>query len=394
MTEQRKLAAVMFTDIIGYTALMSRDEQKALHILQRNRETQKSLAEKHNGEFLKEMGDGTLLCFQSALDAVRCAMEIQESVKDDPDLNLRIGIHLGDIVFKEGDVFGDGVNVASRIERLAESGCICISEEVYRSIKNQPKIDAVFLEEKKLKNVDHPVKIYTLSSESEKSPQTNKKDKMKEKSIVVLPFEDMSPNKDNEYFSDGLTDEIITDLSHLLHLRVISRNSAMMLKGSRKETKSIGKELNVQYVLEGGVRKVGNDLRITAQLIDAMDDTHLWAEKYSGTLDDVFDIQEKVSRSIVDALKLKIGPEEERRITERPIENVKAYEYYLKARYEHWRLTEESLKRAEKFLEEGLDIVGENELLYAALGWVHFQYVNGGIDVDESHLAKGDVMIN
>ena len=165
MTEQRKLAAVMFTDIIGYTALMSKDEQKALALLNKNRDLQKSLAKKHNGEFLKEMGDGTLLCFQSALDAVQCAMEIQESLKDDPNLNLRIGIHLGDIVFKEGDVFGDGVNVASRIENLAEPGGICISGQIFKIIKNKPGIDTVFLGERRLKNVEDPVMIYSLIGE-------------------------------------------------------------------------------------------------------------------------------------------------------------------------------------------------------------------------------------
>jgi non-specific serine/threonine protein kinase len=211
-----------------------------------------------------------------------------------------------------------------------------------------------------------------------------------EKSIVVLPFDDLSPDKDNEYFSDGLTEEIISDLSMIQNLLVISRSSAMTYKGTKKKIKEIGRELKVQYALEGSVRKAGNNLRITAQLIDAINDTHLWVKKYSGTLDDVFDIQEKVSRSIVDALKVKINPKEDRRIAERPIENVKAYEYYLKARQEYWRLNEESLKRAQKFLEEGLEIVGENELLYVAMGWIRFQYVSAGIDVDELHLAKAE----
>jgi len=211
-----------------------------------------------------------------------------------------------------------------------------------------------------------------------------------EKSLVVLPFDDLSPKRDNEYFSDGLTEEIISDLSLIHDLLVISRSSAMTYKGTQKKIKEIGKELNVQYVLEGSVRKAGNNLRITAQLIDATNDAHIWAGKYSGTLDDVFDIQEKVSRSIVDTLKLELNPEEDRKIAERPIEDVKAYEYYLKARNEYWRLNEESLKRAQKFLEEGMEIAGENDLLYTALGWIRFQYVSAGIDVDESHLTKAE----
>ena len=209
-----------------------------------------------------------------------------------------------------------------------------------------------------------------------------------EKSIVVLPFDDISPGKDNEYFSDGLTEEIITDLSKIHTLRVISRTSAMRLKGTQKDVQRIGKELNVRYVLEGSVRKAGNNLRITAQLIDATTDSHIWAEKYRGTLEDVFDIQEKVSRSIVDALKLKLSPKEDQRIAQRPIDNVHAYECYLKARQEIFRFTEDALERALQYLQNGLDIVGENALLYAGMGYVYWQYVNSGIKVEEEYLQK------
>ena len=373
MTEHRKLAAVMFTDIIGYTSLMSRDEKAALTLLQKNRDLQKSLAEKHHGEFLKEMGDGTLLCFQSALDAVRCAMEIQKSVQDDPDLNLRIGIHLGDIVFKDGDVFGDGVNVASRIEALAEAGGICISEQIHLLIRNKPEINAVYLGEKTLKNVDHPVKIFELARKGEKSSQTGfriqKEIESKEKSIVVLPFENMSPDPEQEYFSDGLTEEIITDLSHIHELLVISRSSAMTFKGTNKKIKEIAREVNVQYVLEGSVRKAGNNLRITAQLIDATTDAHLWAEKYSGTLDDVFDIQEKVSRSIVDALKMKLSPKEDEQIAERQIDNVQAYEFYFKAIAEIHKYDQKSISLGQRYLQNALDITGDNARLYSTMGW-------------------------
>ncbi len=210
-----------------------------------------------------------------------------------------------------------------------------------------------------------------------------------EKSIVVLPFDDMSPNKDNEYFSDGLTEEIISDLSLIQDLLVISRSSAMTYKGTKKKIKEIGQELNVQYVLEGSVRKAGNNLRITAQLIDAINDTHLWAEKYSSTLDDVFDIQEKVSRSIVDALRIKISPEEIKRISEKPIDNVQAYECYLRARQEMWRWTEDAFDRALQYLKNGLEIIGENALLYAGIGEVYFNYVNIGVR-QEDYIDKAE----
>ncbi len=195
-----------------------------------------------------------------------------------------------------------------------------------------------------------------------------------EKSIVVLPFDDMSPQKDNEYFSDGLTEEIISDLSKIQSLRVISRTSAMMLKGTKKSMKTIGHELDVKYVLEGSVRKAGNKLRITAQLIDASSDAHLWADKYSGTLDDVFDIQEKVSQSIVKALKLKLTSRETQGMDERPIKNIQAYEYYLRGRFAYASFTEEGLDRAKQYYEAGLKITDGNALLYAALGNVYLEY--------------------
>ena len=208
-----------------------------------------------------------------------------------------------------------------------------------------------------------------------------------EKSIVVLPFTDLSPQKDQDYFCDGMTEEIIADLSHVHELLVISRSSAMTFKGSSKTVRDIAKDLNIRYVLEGSVRKAGNDLRITAQLIDAMNDAHIWAEKYSGTLDDIFDIQERVSRSIVKALKLMLTPEEAGRMAERPIGNVAAYDCYLKAKHDVWSFTKEGTERAVQYLRNALDILGENADLYAGLGLAYFQLVNLGIEQEE-YLGK------
>jgi serine/threonine protein kinase/tetratricopeptide (TPR) repeat protein len=208
--------------------------------------------------------------------------------------------------------------------------------------------------------------------------------------IVVLPFENMSPDKENEFFSNGLTEEIIADLSQIKKLKVISRTSAMRLKDTDKDIKAIGRQLAVRYVLEGSVRKQGNDLRITAQLIDAETDVHIWAEKYSGVMDDVFDIQEKVSRSIVDALQVSLSPEEDKKIAERPITDSQAYECYLLARQEIWRFTEEGLQRAVQLLESGLKIVGENALLYAAMGTAYWLYVNAGIKPGEEFIQKAE----
>jgi len=208
-----------------------------------------------------------------------------------------------------------------------------------------------------------------------------------EKSIAVLPFSDLSPQKDQEYFCDGMTEEIITDLSHIRQLLVISRSSAMTFKGSSKTVRDIANDLNVRYVMEGSVRKAGNDLRITAQLIDATTDAHIWAEKYSGTLDDVFDIQERVARSIVKALKLMLTSEEAGRLAERPIGSIAAYDCYLKAKHDVWTFTKEGTERAVQYLQNALDILGENATLYAGLGLAYFQLVNLGIE-QEDYLGK------
>ena len=390
----------MFTDIIGYTALMSRDEQKALKTLQKNREMQKSLAEKHNGEFLKEMGDGTLLCFQSALDAVRCAMEIQQSVTDDPDLNLRIGIHLGDIVFKEGDVFGDGVNVASRIEKLAEAGGICISGQVYKTIKNQRDVEVRLIGKKRLKNMEDPIEIYILTgtnlSESKISLNGRKsitisrnKRLLKilmsavivislcvsgfllwpvfisdrpvteidwQNSIAVLPFVDMSPERDQEFFCDGMAEEILNALTHIVRLRVIARTSAFAFKGKNMDVRHIGKKLGVETLLEGSVRKSGERLRVTVQLIRAADGVHLWSNQYDRNLTDVFTIQEEIALAIVDCLKIKLLGGEEERVTRRLTENLEAYHQYLRGRHILNRRKAEDIYTAISHFEKALEL--------------------------------------
>jgi TolB-like protein/tetratricopeptide (TPR) repeat protein len=225
-------------------------------------------------------------------------------------------------------------------------------------------------------------------SESKEARLIEDKPFNKEKSIIVLPFENISPDPDQDYFSDGLTEEIITDLSHIHDLLVISRSSAMTFKGTKKKIQEIVKDVNVRYALEGSVRKAGNNLRITAQLIDGVNDTHIWAEKYSGTLDDVFHIQEKVSRSIADALMLKLSPKETKTITDHKVENSQVYECYLKAKQDLWKYTEDSLTRAEQNLKNGLKILGEHELLYAGLGQVYFQFYDSGIRQEEEYLDK------
>ena len=211
-----------------------------------------------------------------------------------------------------------------------------------------------------------------------------------EKSIVVLPFENLSPDPDNEYFSDGLTDEIITDLSQIASLRVISRSSSMQLKGSSQDLKTIATQLNVRYVLEGSVRKAGNAVRVTAQLVDPESNRPLWAEKYSGKLEDIFEIQEQISRKIVDALKMRLSPEEDRKLAARPIDNVEAFECYQRARYEIYKFTGDGLDRARELIETAIALVGDNELLYASLGTLYWQYVNAAIKPDDGYIERAE----
>ena len=387
--QERRHAAIMFTDIVGYTSLMGSDEDRAFEVLSQNREIHQQLVDKYNGTLIKEMGDGMLISFALASEAVRCAIELQKACKSQ-EIPLKIGIHEGEMIFEENDVLGDGVNIASRIQDGAEEGCIVISGSVYRDIKNKADIQAELIGEKSFKNVDESIKIYNVfckGNEEQNSTKTSTKKPAEKKSIIVLPFVNMSPDPAQEYFSDGLTEEIITDLSHIHDLLVISRSSAMTFKGSKKKIKEIAKEVNVRYILEGSVRKSGNNLRITAQLIEASTDTHLWAEKYSGTLDDVFDIQEKVSLSIADALIIKLNSNEKESINEKIIDNSKAYEYYLKAKHDIDSFTEVGQTIAIQYLESAHKIIGDNAFIFAGLAYANWQIFN--ITAQTDFLNKG-----
>jgi adenylate cyclase len=375
MPQTRQLAAIMFTDIVGYTALMGNDEQKAFELLNINRAIQKPAIEQFNGRWIKELGDGVMASFNTVSDAVNAAVKIQQDCHTANKFQLRIGIHQGEVVTEAGDIFGDAVNIAARIQSAAKPGAIYVSESVHHNVANKKDIQTNFVKEEILKNIIEPVRIYEVVMKKEfVAPVEIKLNTTSKNSVAVLPFANMSSDPEQEYFSDGLTEEIISDLSRVNKLLVISRSSIMTFKGTQKKIKEIASEVNVRYVLEGSVRKAGNNLRIMAQLIDADSDSHIWSEKYNGTLEDVFDIQEKVSRSIVDALKLKLSPEEDQQISERPITNVHAYECYLKARQEIFRGSAASMENAFKLLQNGLDLIGPNDLLYAMLGYANFFY--------------------
>jgi TolB-like protein/class 3 adenylate cyclase len=391
MSETRQLAAVMFTDIVGYTAMMQEDEKAALEKINRFKEVLELRTPQFNGKIIQYYGDGCLILFNSSIDSLNLAKHMQIEFSMELQVPVRVGIHMGDVVLKDGNVYGDVVNISSRIQALAPTGGIYISEVVYNNAVNKKEFEFEFVTRATLKNVQNPVLIYKLLTDETDLSATPGKismQKSSEKSIAVLPFVNFSSDPEQEYFSDGLTEEIITDLSHIHSLRVISRTSVMLLKNTQKDIRTIGQQLSAKYLLEGSVRKSGNKIRITAQLIDAEEDVHLWADKYEGTMEDIFDLQEDVSRKIVAALNVNLTQKEDAKITERPIQDVDAYELYLKARYELFNPNPESLARAMKLVEDGLEIIGRNPLLLATKGQIQFTSINMGLRPDPAYLEE------
>ena len=381
MSQARQLAAIMFTDIAGYTALMGADEQKAFELLRKSRQLQKPIIEKFNGTWIKELGDGVIASFHTATGAVICAAEIQRACNNTNDLKLRIGIHVGDVVFEDRDVFGDGVNIASRLQALASIGGIWISESVYQNISNKKAIGTKFIGEEVLKNVKEPVKVYEviIGHETEIPGSTFEEHSTKKisgKSIAVLPFINMSNDPEQEYFGDGMAEEILNSLSHLKDLKVAGRTSSFQFKGKNIDLREVGEKLQVGVVLEGSVRKQGNKLRITAQLIDVKDGFHLWSEKYERNMDDIFAIQDEIALAITENLKVILLEKEKALITRSHTQNTEAYEFYLRGRfYLNKRFLLQSLEQFKKALEIDPDFAkayGGLADAYVILGFYNF----------------------
>jgi adenylate cyclase len=339
MPQTRQLAVIMFTDIVGYTALMGNDEKKAFDILKKNRELQKPIIEQFNGRWIKELGDGVMASFNIVTEATNAAIKIQENCNATKDFQLRIGIHLGEVVFENDDVFGDGVNIASRIQSIANPGSIYISESVHNNVSNKQGIETRFVKQQVLKNVKEPVRIYEVILSGSSKPSGlamgEQLKKSTEKSIAVLPFVNMSNDPDQDYFCDGLSEELLNALSQLDSLRVASRTSSFSFKGKNFDILEIGQKLKVNTVLEGSVRKSGNRLRITAQLINVEDGYHLWSERYDRDLEDIFDIQDEISLAILDALRVKLLGHEKAAVLKRYTDNTEAYQLYLQGRFHY-----------------------------------------------------------
>ena len=345
--DERRLTTVLAADVVGYSRLMGEDEAGTFAALrQRRKEVLEPLLGKYAGRLIKLMGDGVIAEFRSVVNAVQFAVELQREMAarnaDLPDrrcMRLRVGINLGDVIVEGGDLYGDGVNLAARLEGLAEPGGICISDTVYHHVAGKLPVHFEDMGEHVVKNFAKPVRAHRIVPTEGGGEAKARATSHAEPSIVVLPLVNMSGDPDQEFFADGMTEDIITELSRFKHLFIISRNSAFKYKGRATNLQQVARELNVQYVIEGSVRKAGNRIRITVQLIDAEKDRHVWAERYDRDLEDVFAIQDEVTSSIVATLPGRLDAAASDRAARKPTDNLAAYECVLAGKTLHHRST-------------------------------------------------------
>jgi adenylate cyclase len=385
---ERKLAAILAADVAGYSRLMSRDEEGTLRALKAHLvELLEPRIAAHRGRIVKRTGDGLLVDFASAVEAVRCAVEIQSGMternRDMPEqsrIEFRIGINLGDIILEGDDIYGDGVNIAARLEGIAEPGAIFISRAVRDSVRD--KLDVVLedLGERPLKNIPKPMRVFRVGGADRPAPSSfgaAAPPLPHKPSIAVLPFDNMSRDAEQEYFSDGMTEDLITDLSKVSGLLVIARNSSFAYKGKATKVQEIGQELGVRFVLEGSVRKAGNRVRITAQLVDAQSGGHIWAERFDRDLVDIFATQDEVVEKIVDTLAVKLTRHEEQRLRHRGTHNVEAYDFWWRARELLGQGTREATAQARAMHRRAAEIDPNFAAPYAGLAFAAVaDYVN------------------
>ena len=399
---QRRLAAILSTDVVGYSRLMGLDEAGTLSRLNAlRRELVDPTIAAHAGRIVKLMGDGALVEFASAVDAVACAIEIQKQLRERDaggseanPIQFRIGINVGDIIIEGEDILGDGVNIAARIEGIAEPGGISISEDAWRQVQGKVAANFVDAGEQSLKNIARPVRVYRLdiapkaaTASDVPRPIPAQSDKP---SIAVLAFNNMSGDPEQEYFSDGISEDIITDLSKLSELHVIARNSTFTYKSKPVDVKQVGRDLGVHYVLEGSVRKAGNRVRVTGQLIDVASGAHIWAERFDRDLTDIFAVQDELTREIISALKVKLTPEKKDRLARKNTIDQEAYDLFLRGRERAWLNTRSGNIEARHLLGRAVTINPEFAAAHAFIGFTQVNdYVNGWAEVPERSLQTG-----
>lgn len=399
---RRRLAAILAADVVGYSRLMERDET-ATHtaLTARWKEILDPLVEQHQGRVFKRTGDGVFVEFSSAVNAVECAAALQgamnaanEDMPEDRAIVLRVGVNLGDIMVDDSDLFGDGVNIAARLETLADPGGVAISDGVYQHVHGRVGIDFVDSGLHEVKNIERPVHIWTWSPNGrteatarivvEAPPPLPAKP-----SIAVLPFDNMSGDPEQGYFADGITEDIITDLSKVSGLFVIARNSSFAYKGQAPDIRKVSRELGVRYILEGSVRRAANRIRINAQMIDGTTGGHLWAERYDRGIEDIFAVQDEVTRTIVSALKVKLTPSEETRRESRGKVDPEAYDLLVRSRETMLQLSAQASREARGMLERVSAIDPNLAAAYARLSIITFaEYVNQWNEATRENLTQ------
>jgi len=380
---QKRLAAILAADIAGYTRLIEADSDgtvAAWHAA-RSDVIDPGIAE-FNGRIVKHTGDGFLAEFPTAQDAVRCAVAMQEGLAPS-SLEFRIGVNLGDIIDDGDDIHGEGVNVAARLEGLAEPGGICISGEAHALVRNRIDVPFRDLGEHNVKHVTHPVQVYAIGVEAAATPlDTPLLDKP---SIAVLPFDNLSGDPEQEYFSDGMAEDLITDLSKISGLFVAARNSSFSFKGQMPDVKEVAQKLDVAFVLEGSVRKMGDRLRINAQLIESADGGHVWAERYDGDIAEIFDFQDRIREEIVAALKIQLNPTDAARTKPNRTGNIEAYDLFLQGKGKYFRYDPDALSEAFSCLERSIELDPEFADAYSYLASCHLMtYGHRWLTVDEN----------
>jgi adenylate cyclase len=411
MGDSRKIVAILAADVVGYTRLTGADEDRTLARLRALRsDLIDPTVAVHHGRVVKRTGDGALVEFRSVVDAVRCALEIQNGMVErnaglSPKrrIEFRIGIHLGDVVEEtDGDLMGDGVNIAARLEGIAKPGAICLSEDAYRQVKARLNLTVSDLGAIQLKNIIEPIGVYSLEVgvAAEAKPATRGEPAALETpsetlalpdkpSIAVLPFQNMSGDPEQEYFSDGIVEEVITALSRMRWLFVIARNSSFTYKGRSVDIKQVGRELGVRYVLEGSVRKAANRLRITGQLIDTATGAHLWADRFDGGIEDVFELQDSITASVIGAIAPKLEQAEIERAKRKPSGSLDAYDFYLRGMASVHQWTEEANSEALQLFYKAIELDRDFASAYGMAAWCYaWRKWNGWMTNPVQEIAK------
>ncbi|WP_170408905.1 adenylate/guanylate cyclase domain-containing protein [Ruegeria arenilitoris] len=373
----RRLTTVLAADIVGYSALMDHDREGTISALRSFREdTLQLMLKAHGGTMIKSLGDGWIAEFKSTSDAADCAIAIQSAQKPD-NIKLRIGIHTGEVVTEGDDIFGDGINVAARLEAMAKPGQVLISDTSHNSLDrgDASKFDGG--EQTELKNITRRIGVWCWpkGTSANLSPTTDVRP-----GIAVLPFDNMSGDPEQEFFADGITEDIITELSRFRWLMVVARNSSFTFKGKNTDIREVGRILGVRYVLEGSVRRAGQRVRITGQLIDAENGSHLWADRFDGVLDDIFDLQDKVTLEVVTAIEPSLRHAETNRARAKPTDNLEAYELYLRAQSHFHLLTDEDNREAIRLTTLALDRDPDYASASGLLAWLHIQRMVQGLE--------------